>query len=211
MGKDAETVFITLMNNKRQLTFVIFLIHALAGAWSCEKMCRTVFITILLLTLSLSAVAGELVGKVTKVSDGDTIWIVTDSGREKVRLDRIDAPEKDQPFGKEASEMLAKMIKDKRVKVEFQKRDQYGRILGIVFDGPNDINLTMVREGGAWHYRYFDKTKAYENAEVEARKAKRGLWALPNPVNPYDWRSRKGWGFRRDNSETKRGHTPKSQ
>lgn len=29
----------------------------------------------------------------------------------------------------------------------------------------------------------------YESAEEEARKRKWELWADPNPVNPYDWRS----------------------
>ena len=44
--------------------------------------------------------AVDLVGRVTRVSDGDTVW-VTDAARlkHKVRLGRIDAPEKDQPWG----------------------------------------------------------------------------------------------------------------
>ena len=153
-----------------------------------KKMSKRVLLFAVALFCALSAVAGELVGKVTKVSDGDTIWVATDSGREKVRMDRIDAPEKDQPFGKEASEMLSGKIYGKVVKVEYKRRDQYGRVLGIVFDGTNDVNLAMVREGGAWHYRYFDKTPAYDEAEADARASRRGLWALPNPINPYDWR-----------------------
>ena len=138
--------------------------------------------------LSATVSAAEIVGVVTKVSDGDTIWVTSKSGREKIRLDRIDAPERDQPYGKEATAVLRSKVYEKSVRVEYEKRDQYDRVLGIVYLGTNDVNLAMVREGAAWHYRYFDKTPAYSEAEAEAKLAKRGLWADPRPVNPYQWR-----------------------
>lgn len=151
---------------------------------------------ILLLSLlsALSLSAAELVGKVTKVSDGDTIWVTDASGkREKIRMDRIDAPESKQAYGKEATAALAQWILNRSVRVEYKKRDQYGRVLGIVYAATNgiqnvDINLTMVATGNAWHYSYFDKTPAYIEAERSARANKLGLWATPNPVNPYLFR-----------------------
>jgi len=136
-----------------------------------------------------SALANAYVGKVTRVSDGDTIWITTDKGvRVKVRLSRIDAPESDQPFGKNATEFLKSLIGGKQVRVEYEECDQYGRTLGIVFLGGEDINLKLVSEGYAWHYSYFDQTPAYAEAERTAKAAKKGLWASPNPINPYRWR-----------------------
>ena len=97
-----------------------------------------------------------------------------------------------QPFGKDAQQYLAKLILGKEVCVMWQKRDQYGRILGIVYAGEggvkSDLNLRLVKEGYAWHYSYFDQTPEYIAAEKEARAAKRGLWAAPDPVNPYQWR-----------------------
>ena len=75
-----------------------------------------------------------VIGKVTKVCDGDTIHVVTDGNvKFKVRLDRIDAPEKDQPYGKESTAYLTSLIRGKTVRVEWQKKDQYGRVLGIVY------------------------------------------------------------------------------
>lgn len=139
---------------------------------------------------ALSAVANEFVGKVTKVSDGDTIWVMTEGKREKVRMDRIDAPEKNQKFGKEASAILAAMIDGKEVRVEWKKRDRYGRVLGVVFEGEKEVNLEMIRKGAAWHYSHFDKTAEYAEAEKVAREAKVGLWKYPNPINPYDWRKK---------------------
>lgn len=137
----------------------------------------------------LSAHAGSLTGRVTRVSDGDTVW-VTDAAKlkHKVRLDRIDAPEKDQPWGKKSSAILKGWVFGKEIRVEYEKRDQYGRILGIVFNGTNDVNLAMVRSGNAWHYSHFDKTPEYAAAEAEARAARRGLWSQKNAVNPYQWR-----------------------
>lgn len=74
-----------------------------------------------------------MVGKVTKVSDGDTVWVTDLKGeREKIRLNGIDAPESTQAFGKEATKMLASKIGFKEVKVVYDGRDMYGRILGTI-------------------------------------------------------------------------------
>ncbi|CAG0912171.1 unnamed protein product, partial [Cyprideis torosa] len=40
----------------------------------------------------------------------------------------------------------------------------------------------------AWHYRKYSKDPNLQALEDEARKAKRGLWADPDPVAPWDWR-----------------------
>ena len=109
------------------------------------------FVSVLFaLCASQQAFAATITGKVTRVSDGDTVW-VTDAAKvkHKVRLDRIDAPEKDQPWGKESAAVLKGWIFCKDVRVEYEKRDRYGRILGIVFNGTNDVNLAMVRSGNA--------------------------------------------------------------
>ena len=133
-----------------------------------------------------------IIGKCTRVSDGDTIHVVTDGNvKFKVRLDRIDAPEKDQPYGKESTAYLSSLIRGKTVRVEWQKKDRYGRVLGIVFLDKTDINLKMVETGNAHHYAYFDQTPAYAAAEVAAKGQKLGLWAAESPINPYEWRRNK--------------------
>ena len=133
-----------------------------------------------------------IIGRCTKASDGDTIHVVTDGNEKfKVRLDRIDAPEKDQPYGKESTAYLSSLIRGKTVRVEWVKKDQYGRVLGIVFLDKTDINLKMVETGNAHHYSYFDKTPAYSAAESAAKEKKLGLWAADNPINPNEWRKNK--------------------
>lgn len=134
-----------------------------------------------------------IIGRCTRVSDGDTIHVVTDGNvKYKVRLDRIDAPEKGQPNGKESTAYLSSLIRGKTVRVEWQKKDRYGRVLGIVFLDKVDVNLQMVAAGNAWHYSYFDKTSEYASAEAEARQNRRGLWSADEkPINPYEWRRSK--------------------
>jgi endonuclease YncB( thermonuclease family) len=95
------------------------------------------------------------------------------------------------------------MVAGKEVRVESTKTDRYGRVIGKVWGQPADCpscgktldaNLAQVTAGMAWWYRYYAKEQLpedrgrYESAEDEARKRKWGLWADPNPINPYDWR-----------------------
>jgi len=123
-----------------------------------------------------------------------------DNVQHKVRLSGIDAPEigkgkKDpgQPLGTRSREYIQKLVDGKPVRVEWRERDRYKRILGDVFvadEGGNEtwVNLAMIQAGLAWHYVHYDKRKPLVDAEVEARKAKRGLWADKNPRAPWDWR-----------------------
>ena len=146
-----------------------------------------------------------IIGKCTRVSDGDTIHVVTDGNvKFKVRLDRIDAPESDQPYGKESTAYLSSLIRGKTVRVEWVKKDQYGRVLGIVYatvpspssatgadQKPQDINLHLVATGNAWHFKYYDNTPAYSAAESAAKAKKLGLWASDNVISPNEWRKAK--------------------
>ena len=61
-----------------------------------------------------------------------------------------------------------------------------------------DANHAQLLAGMAWWYRYYAREQSpedrggYESAEDEAKARKWGLWADPNPINPYEWpKSRK--------------------
>ena len=54
-----------------------------------------------------------------------------------------------------------------------------------------DVNLRMVKDGLAWHYKRYDSTKSYADAEAAARTAKLGLWKDPDPVPPHEFRKAK--------------------
>ena len=163
---------------------------------------KTLQLVIFVLAASF-AVAATLEGEVVKVSDGDTVHVLAGKQKAKVGLDRINAPESLQEYGKEATRHLADLIFGKTVKVLYDKKDRYGRILGIIFMDGLEINLEMVASGNAWHYRQFDKTIAYCDAERMAREKELGLWANPSPICPQEWRRRnkkRSFGDRPHNS-----------
>jgi endonuclease YncB( thermonuclease family) len=145
-----------------------------------------------LLLLSLSLFSAEIIGKVVGVSDGDTITVLDDmdQGKFRIRLDKIDAPEKKQAFGNKAKQFLSTLIFGKKVSIRFKSIDNYGRVLGVVSLDGKEINLVMVQSGYAWHYSYYDKTPAYIQAEKQARAEKKGLWQDPNPINPFEYRKK---------------------
>ena len=151
-----------------------------------------ILILITLFLFSFALLSAEIRGKVVGVSDGDTITVLDelDQGTFRIRLDKIDAPEKKQAFGIRSKHYLSGLIFGRKVTVRFKTVDRYGRIVGVVFCNGVEINLQMVQNGFAWHYGHFDKTPAYIEAEKQAREEKKGLWAEPDPINPYEFRKR---------------------
>ncbi|PZQ77015.1 MAG: micrococcal nuclease [Variovorax paradoxus] len=140
-----------------------------------------------------SAVAGEFRGKVVGVLDGDTIDVLvgrTDGAveRRRVRLADIDAPEKGQPFGARAKAALSTLVYSQEVRVVDRGSDRYGRTLGVVMGATGEANEAMVRDGLAWVYRRYSSRADLLAAEAVARGERRGLWALPSPTPPWQWR-----------------------
>ena len=157
---------------------------------------RAVGLLVAVVFAAMSALASETFkGRVVKVSDGDTITVLDAANvQHKIRLDKIDAPEKAQPFGDAARKHLAAFVAGKNVEIEWTKKDKYGRILGTVWamiPVRTDVNLQMVKDGFAWHYKQFDNTQTYAAAEIDARRAKRGLWKDPAPSPPFMFRRAK--------------------
>lgn len=134
--------------------------------------------------------SAEIIGKVVRISDGDTITIIDnlDNGRFRIRLYGIDAPEKKQDFGQKAKQYLSSLIFGKEVKVRFKEIDRYGRIVGKVYLNNNEINIEMLKAGMAWHYSRYDQTPTYITAEKQARKNGIGLWSMKNPIPPWEFR-----------------------
>lgn len=156
------------------------------------------FIQIFLLALSLSfsmfAYSEAINGRVVGVSDGDTLTVLDASNTQfKIRLAAIDAPEKVQAFGQRAKQKLSDLCYGKTVSVQVVSIDRYGRTVGDVDCAGINANEVMVQSGFAWVYRKYDKGHEYLYAfEEDARNARRGLWADPNPIAPWDWRKSKG-------------------
>ena len=157
-------------------------------------------------SLSPSVADGEkpgetIVGKVAGISDGDSFKIVTVSNRTmKVRLHGIDAPELAQPFGRQAKSALASKILGLQVAVKVVETDEHGRIVGDVYLGGRWMNLEMVAEGWAWHFKRFSRSEELANAEEKARAKGLGLWKDKHPTPPWEFRD-SGYQPRADDRE----------
>ena len=128
-------------------------------------------------------------GKVTRIIDGDSI-LVTDSKsvEYEVQLEGIDAPEIKQDFGKESTEGLSKLLKDKTVRINWKSKDNFERPLAQVYVGDKHINMEMIKTGMAWHFKRYNQDEELAKAETAAKEAKKGLWAVESPVAPWDYR-----------------------
>jgi endonuclease YncB( thermonuclease family) len=131
-------------------------------------------------------------GKVVKVSDGDTFTILCeDNVQQRIRLNGIDCPESKQDYGQRAKQYLSELIAGKTVTVTYKTKDRYGRILGNTVINNVDVSESLISAGLAWHYKQYDKTRRLAELENQARTAKRGLWAQPNPTPPWEFRKQK--------------------
>ena len=134
---------------------------------------------------------------VSRVSDGDTLWVRPDGDRRKpvkLRLQGIDAPERCQPWGTQATAALNGRALGQRVQVQGRASDDFGRLLVELRleRGGADIGAWMVGQGHAWSPRFRHHPAAYARQEREARAARRGLFANPDAEPPRLFRKRHG-------------------
>lgn len=124
------------------------------------------------------------------VIDGDTIIVAG----EHVRLEGIDAPERDQTCqrdgkawacGSRATQALRGLIRDQEVSCRVIGRDAYGRALGACSAGQVNLNSAMVRSGFALDFRQY--SSAYIPQEEAAKADRAGMWS-GTFVPPWEWR-----------------------
>lgn len=128
---------------------------------------------------------------VTRVVDGDTVRVRTASGRRNLRLAQIDAPERAQPHGPEATRALARMVAGRSVRVEVVTTDRYGREVVELYADGTHVNRALVRQGHAWVYHRYAVDDTLADLEAAARSERAGLWALPEAdrIPPWSWRA----------------------
>lgn len=137
--------------------------------------------------------AADYTGRVVGVLDGDTLEVLHDQHPERIRLNGIDCPEKRQAYGQKAKHAVSALVFEKEVTLQTHGLDKYRRTIADVLlsDGTN-VNQELVKEGWCWWYwKYAPLDAELEKLEQGARKAKKGLWADPQPVPPWEWRKKK--------------------
>ena len=155
---------------------------------------RCALFSIALLITLLSSVSGQTLNcRLVRVIDGDTYELMTQVGKElTVRLDGIDAPERAQPYGREATETARAYLQEKDLRLDIEGKDRYGRTIGTVYVGETSLGELLVGNGYAWWYERYapDKTNL-KLLQRQARDASRGLWAQEAPIAPWEWRRNK--------------------
>ncbi len=151
-----------------------------------------------LLTILLAlapAVAGPVgapddPARVVAVSDGDTLTVLHEQTRVRIRLHGIDAPETGQEYGSRAKQLASSLAFGEAVEVRVRDTDRYGRtVADVILPDGRSLNREMVAAGMAWWYRkYAPDDGVLVRLEAEARAAGRGLWSQPDPVPPWSWR-----------------------
>lgn len=143
---------------------------------SLFKFIATTFISFILYVQSVSA--HEFVATIIKINDGDTLSAFVNNENTKIRLLDVDCYEtkknarakfqqkyyglsvdKVLEKGKQSRKTFKKLLKDHRyIRVEWDKRDSFGRILGKVYlddiksAGVIDVNQYMLKTGGCNKY-----------------------------------------------------------
>lgn len=148
---------------------------------------------------------------VTYVPDGDTVHLQsndysTSGENNKIicRIDSINAPETAKPsknipaqaFSAESKRYLENLIKQGKVNIRITKptnrqsneektsSNNYGRDVCQIEVSGADVSVEMIRAGAAWLYRRYNNDAALGALEDDAKANKRGLWGLPNPIDP---------------------------
>jgi len=132
-------------------------------------------------------------GPVVSILSGDTLEVLHNTRAERIRLNGIDCPERDQAFGKKAKQSASDLIFGKQVTLKTYGLDKYGRTMADVLlpDGTN-VNHELVKEGWCWWYRkYAPGDVILEESETRARASRMGLWADPHPIPPWVYRKAK--------------------
>jgi endonuclease YncB( thermonuclease family) len=129
---------------------------------------------------------------ITHVSDGDSLR----SGKLRIRLFGIDAPEKKQQCtgtdgakwdcGTAAEKALTALVASApQLQCDLIDVDRYGRVLMRCFAGKTDLGAALVRAGLALAYRQY--SFIYSADEDSAKTAKLGMWA-GSFTAPWAWR-----------------------
>ena len=112
---------------KTQFLFTVLLILFACGIPTPEQQSQSQVVE-----PSAVTTASEFAGKVIKVVDSDTIDVLTDDKEPiRIRLHGIDCPERGQPFGNTATQVLNIFILGNVVKVVPHGQDRCERTIGV--------------------------------------------------------------------------------
>lgn len=142
---------------------------------------------------------GETKAIVMRIVDGDTIVVMLNGSKQKVRLQGVNTPEKDgpytkaQPMNETATKRTKELAENKTVTLVYDKKDEtdkYGRRLAyVVLPDGRVLNEILIKEGLAVVYRRFEysEKQRYIAMETQAKAACKGIWKRKEPSCKSWW------------------------
>ena len=116
------------------------------------------------------AVAGCILAGLALVIDGDTLHI----GPDKIRLHAINAPERHEPGGREATTALRSIIAGRQVRCTWDGTRTRGRYVAVCRVGGVDVARELVWRGLAAACPRF--SRRYDADEGVAKARRSGIW-----------------------------------
>lgn len=139
----------------------------------------------------------QLEVKLVKFIDADTVEVQHNKKLLRVRLSKVDAPEKKQPWlkgegsaGMEALNCAKRVVGNKQSFIlKIEKTDIYGRLLGDL----DEVSFELIKAGCVSLYPFttFENKREkgrFLRAWLEARHSHRGLWSGSGYLEPKAWR-----------------------
>lgn len=134
---------------------------------------------------SINANNTPIEGEVVKIVDGDTYDLKVGNQTIRVKMEGIDAPEKGMRYYKESKKYLYELCYGHTVLFKPNGINKFNKRIGFTYlTGGLELSHEMVRSGFAWHYKKYNSDSNLYKLELEARIAKRGIWADRYPVWP---------------------------
>lgn len=138
----------------------------------------------------------EEAGRVVRVLDGDTYDVLTGDVSYRVRLLGVDVPEPDQPYGRQAADSVARLLRpDQLILMTRRGLDLYGRTLAtmrlpIAGKPALALDSLLVVRGWAWAFDPKHRVAGRAAQQTAAVAARRGLWkcGAVGVLTPRQWR-----------------------
>jgi len=131
-----------------------------------------------------------MTGKCVKVLDGDTLIIECDNNRRTVNIEGIDAPELNQPWGKEVRSFVRDIVRGHNVEVEVLESNGDTVLARVTVNGV-DLSEMLVSRGLAWVPEGSTDSDLV-GMGTKAKDLPCGLWMDPEPEPPWEFRAARG-------------------
>jgi micrococcal nuclease len=122
--------------------------------------------------------------------DGDTFKMY-DSSIKKIitcRLSNIDAPELSQPYGINCRDSVINLVYHSNFTYKIIDTDIHGRFVAECYVNSYNLDSIMTLKGWCWVYTQYNHNPNLIALQQGAFIKHKGLWSLPNPINPSVWR-----------------------